>query len=107
MILTAEQRLLVEQTIRDHCRIRGWPLHAVNARSRHVHVVVTADCDPDKVMNQFEAWCSRKLSDAAELVRAVAKKAGRRHWFTEGGDKEVIDNEGYLVNATAYVLERQ
>lgn len=79
VVLTAEQRALVEQTIRDHCRVRGWLLHAVNARTNHVHVVVTADRAPDEVMNQFKAWCSRELSDAAGLVRAVAKKAGRRH----------------------------
>jgi predicted nucleic acid-binding protein len=36
-------------------------------------------------MNQFKAWCSRKLSDAAGLVGVVSKKAGRRRWFTEGG----------------------
>ena len=75
-----------------HCTIRNWQLHAVNARTNHVHVVVTADRDPDEVMNQLKAWCSRKLSDAAGLTATVAaKKAGRRHWFTEGGDKEVID----------------
>lgn len=107
VVLTEEQRALVEQTVRDHCRIRGWLLHAVNVRSNHVHVVVTAPRDPDEVMNQFKAWCSRKLSDAAGLLRAVAKKAGRRHWFTEGGNKEVIDNEEYLKNAITYVLERQ
>lgn len=107
VVLTKEQRALVEQTIRDHCRIRGWLLHAVNARSDHVHVVVTADRDPDEVMNQFKAWCSRKLSDAAGLVSAVAKKAGRRHWFTEGGDKRKIEDEEYLQNAIRYVLEGQ
>jgi REP element-mobilizing transposase RayT len=107
VVLTEEQRALVEQTIREHCRIRGWLLHAVNVRSNHVHVVVTADRDPDEVMKQFKAWCSRKLSDAAGLVRTVAKRAGRRHWFTEGGDKELIDNEDYLHNAITYVLERQ
>jgi REP element-mobilizing transposase RayT len=107
VVLTDQQRALVEQTVRDHCRIRGWLLHAVNARSNHVHVVVTARRDPDEVMNQFKAWCSRKLSDAAGLLRAVAKKAGRRHWFTEGGNKELIDNEEYLKNAITYVLERQ
>jgi REP element-mobilizing transposase RayT len=106
-VLTDQQRTLVEQTIRDHCRIRGWLLHAVNARSNHVHVVVTADCDPDEVMNQLKAWCSRKLSDAAGLVRTVGKKAGRRHWFTEGGDKKRIDNEEYLENAISYVAEGQ
>src|SRR6266851_1810561 len=107
VLLTDEQRAIVEQTIRDHCRIRGWVLHAVNARTNHVHVVVTADRDPDEVMNQFKAWCSRKLSDAAGLVGAVGKKAGRRHWFTEGGDKRVIESEEYLANAIQYVIEGQ
>jgi len=104
---TEDQRTVVEQTIRDHCQIRGWLLHAVNVRSNHIHVVVTADRDPADVMNQFKAWCSRKLSDAAGLVGSVAKKAGRRHWFTEGGNKELIDTEEYLANAITYVLERQ
>lgn len=107
IVLTDAQRSLVEQTIRDHCRIRGWILDAVNARTNHIHVVVTADREPDEVMNQFKAWCSRKLSDAAGLVNKVAKKAGRRHWFTEGDDKETIETEEYLVNAITYVSERQ
>ena len=107
VVLTDAQRALVEQTVRDHCRIRGWSLHAVNARSNHIHVVITANREPDEVMNQFKAWCSRKLSDAAGLVGTVAKKAGRRRWFTEGGDKELIDSEGYLDNAITYVSERQ
>jgi len=105
--LTDDQRAVVEQTIGYHCRIRGWFLHAVNVRSNHVHIVVTVDRDPDEAMDQFKAWCSRKLSDAAGLVQTVAKKAGRRHWFTEGGNKEFIDTEEYLENAIRYVLERQ
>jgi len=107
VVLTTEQRSLVEQTIADHCRIRGWELHAVRARTNHIHVVVTAEREANEVMNQFKAWCSRKLSDAAGLVRLVAKKAGRRRWFTEGGDKELIESEEYLTNAIRYVLERQ
>lgn len=104
---TAEQRNLVEQTIGDHCRIRGWPLHAVNMRSNHVHVVVSANRDADEVMNQFKAWCSRKLSDQAGLTERVARKAGRRRWWTEGGSKKLIDSEEYLRNAIEYVLEKQ
>jgi REP element-mobilizing transposase RayT len=107
VVLTHEQRALVEQTITDHCRIRGWSLHAVKARSNHVHVVVTADRDPDTVMEQFKSWCSRKLSDAEGLTVRVGRKAGRRHWFTEGGDKERIEDEEYLENAIRYVLEGQ
>ena len=107
VILTEDQRCLVELTIRDHCRIRSWVLHAVNTRSNHIHVVVTAERDPDEVMSQFKAWCSRRLSDAAGLVGNVAKKAGRRRWFTEGGDKRSIESEEYLANAISYVLEGQ
>jgi REP element-mobilizing transposase RayT len=107
VILTPEQRALVEQTIRDHCRIRGWTLHAVNVRTNHVHVVVTADRDGVVVRDQFKAWCSQKLSDRAGLTKPVARKAGRRHWFTEGGDCKKIDTEEYLQNAITYVLERQ
>ena len=107
VVLNPAQRALVEQTIRDHCRIRGWTLHAVNVRSNHVHVVVTADREADEVMSQFKAWCSRKLSDAAGLKETVAVKAGRRRWFTEGGDKELIDEPEYLENAIRYVLEGQ
>jgi REP element-mobilizing transposase RayT len=107
VLLTPSQRVSIEQTIRDHCRIRQWLLHAVNARSNHVHVVVTADCDADDVMNQFKAWCSRNLSDAAGLTNTVGVKAGRRRWFTEGGDKEMVEDAEYLENAIHYVLEGQ
>jgi REP element-mobilizing transposase RayT len=79
----------------------------VNTRTNHIHVVVTADKEPDDVMKQFKAWCSRNLSDQASLTQRVAKRAGRRHWFTEGGDKEVIEDEQYLFNAITYVMERQ
>ena len=107
VLLTPQQRELVDKTIRDHCRIRGWQLHAINVRTNHVHVVVTADCDPQVVMDQFKAWCSRKLSDQAGLVEQVAKKAGRRRWFTEGGDIEGIEDEAYFANAVHYVTECQ
>jgi REP element-mobilizing transposase RayT len=105
--LTNAQRAIVERTVHDHCKIRKWYLHAVNARTNHVHVVVTADRDPDQVMNQFKAWCSRKLSDDAGLTTSVAQKAGRRHWFTEDGDKQIIDIEEFLRNTIKYVLEGQ
>src|SRR3990172_7200949 len=34
--LDGEQRVLVENTITDHCALRGWQLHAVNCRTQHV-----------------------------------------------------------------------
>ncbi len=37
------QRELITKTIQNHCVYRGWLLHALNARSNHVHLVVSAD----------------------------------------------------------------
>jgi hypothetical protein len=48
VMLDETQRSIVENTIREHCRIRGWTLHAVNVRTTHVHVVVTAEIFPDR-----------------------------------------------------------
>jgi REP element-mobilizing transposase RayT len=107
VLLSCAQRELIEQTIHDHCAVRKWLLHAVHARTNHVHVVVTAEPEPDEVRNQFKSWCSRKLSDADGLQGAVAVRAGRRRWFTEGGDVEIIEDEEYLENAIRYVLEGQ
>jgi REP element-mobilizing transposase RayT len=107
IILTNAQREIIEQTIKAHCNIRNWTLHAVNARTNHIHVVVSADRDSNDVMDQLKSWCSRKLSDNAGLITPVAQKAGRRHWFTEGGDKEEIHDELHLRDAIHYVLERQ
>jgi REP element-mobilizing transposase RayT len=105
--LTPEQRAAVEQTIRDHCRIRKWLLHAVNVRSNHVHVVVTCDCDGEKARDEFKLWTSRRLSDLAGLTIPVARKAGRRHWWTEKGDALAIDDERYFENAVEYVVNLQ
>jgi hypothetical protein len=107
VILSPSQRAIVERTIGAHSELRMWKLHAVNARTNHVHVVLTTARMPDEVMSQLKAWSSRKLSDDAGLSDKVAVKAGRRHWFTEGGDKQLVHDEEQLRNAIRYVLERQ
>ncbi len=60
--LDCSQRMCVQDAIRRHCGLRGWRLHAVNCRSNHVHVVVTAqNVPPNKVIAQLKAWCTREL----------------------------------------------
>ena len=62
--LDHEQRALVEATIRKHCEIRGWVLHAVNGRTNHLHVVVTSNRHPDVVREQFKALVHTQLERA-------------------------------------------
>jgi REP element-mobilizing transposase RayT len=99
IVLDSEQRALVEATVRAHCEIRRWSLHAVNVRSNHVHVVVTADAEPAKVIDQFKAWSSRRLNEKA--VQAPER------WWTRHGSTKWINDEAYLQNAIRYVLEGQ
>jgi REP element-mobilizing transposase RayT len=98
--LGVQERDISIATIRDHCTIRRWELHAVNARSNHVHVVVTAPgYKPDPVMVQFKAWCTRRLNEQ-----------GRRsleRWWTKGGSTRWINDVQYLLNATHYVTDLQ
>ena len=97
--LSRQQRVIVEATIRDHCTIRKWTLHTVNARSNHVHVVVTApNYDPEIVRDQFKAWCTRKLREAGYK---------RDNFWTEKGSCRSINTEDDLESAVLYVAEAQ
>jgi len=97
--LSPEDRRLVEETIRQHCEHRHWALHALNARTNHVHAVVTAvGYRPETVRDQFKAWCTRRLKEAG---------ATRSRFWTEGGGCRWIDDEASLENAVTYVREVQ
>ena len=107
LTLDPEQRRIVEDTIADHCRIRGWHLHAKSARTQHVHVVVTAPGrDPELVMDQFKAWCTRKLKEL-ERSRRPAGRAIRENWWTQRGSKRSLNDQQCLEEAIRYVLEDQ
>ena len=89
VVLSASQRATVER----------WQLHAVDARSNHVHVIVTADRTPEEVMNQFKAWCSRRLNEESG-------ESGKR-WWTKHGLTKWINDDDYFQNALRYVVEGQ
>jgi REP element-mobilizing transposase RayT len=97
--LSPGERRIVELTIRDHCRIRNWHLHAINARSNHIHVVVTAaGYKPETVRDQFKAWCTRRLKEAGIT---------RTRFWTEGGSCCWINHEQELEAVMNYVTDGQ
>ncbi len=107
LTLDAEQRRRVEDTLADHCRIRGWHLHAANCRTQHVHVIVTApQRDPAVVLDQFKAWCTRRLKEL-ERSRRSTERAPRQKWWTQGGSKRWLNDAQSLEAAIQYVLEGQ
>ncbi|MBI2806806.1 MAG: transposase [Planctomycetes bacterium] len=96
--LSDAQRQTVEETIHRHCHIRGWEIHALNVRTNHVHVIVSAPEVPEKVMGEFKAWCSRKLNEMAGV---------NQKWWTHHGSTKWINDGAYLENAIRYVVEGQ
>ena len=100
VLLSPDDRATVELACRAHCNHRGWQLHAVNARSNHVHVVVTANVKPQTIRDQLKANCTAKL-------RRQEKPLICQRTWTKGGDCEVLFDDESLHNAIAYTLDGQ
>src|SRR5262245_51114896 len=63
-LLDQSQRQVVLGTIQEVARQRGWVPVAVHVRTNHIHIVIHADCSPEKVMEDLKAYGSRRLREA-------------------------------------------
>ncbi len=98
--LSPKDRTTIELACREHCAHRGWKLHAVTARSNHVHVVVVADVRPQTIRDQLKANCTARL-------RQQEKPLIRERTWTKGGDCEILFDAQSLQNAIVYTFEGQ
>ncbi|MCC7419306.1 MAG: transposase [Planctomycetaceae bacterium] len=99
-MLNKAQREKVEAVCREHAAIRGWVLHAVNARTNHVHLAVTSDKAAAAVRDQFKANATRVLRQEPDAL--VNEKV-----WTRGGDCEIVDGDDNLERVVEYILEAQ
>ncbi|MGI8410529.1 MAG: transposase [Pyrinomonadaceae bacterium] len=101
VILDARQRPLVELAVREVCANRSWGLRAVNFRTNHVHVVVsTGDRNPDKALNAFKAYATRKLRESGYWM------IDRSPWVDKGSERWLW-NETSVWYGCDYVLNGQ
>ena len=101
LLLSREHRAAVEQACSLHGDHRGWRFWAVNARTTHVHVVVTATgCAGSTVRDQLKANSTRALREAWPEFR------DRPAW-TVRGDWACINTEDDLNLVCLYVSEAQ
>jgi REP element-mobilizing transposase RayT len=101
ILLTAEHRKVVEQEIRQHCGIRSWHAWAVNPRTNHVHVVITAnEHKGSQVRDQLKANSTRAL-------RQIDKRFVDRPVWSRGGDWKCINDEDDLNCVVMYASEVQ
>ena len=101
IVLSNDCRSVVEKTIHEVCNYRKWRLLAVNVRSNHVHVVLIApDTTPERVMNTFKSWASRRLNEAFPQL-------ARQYWWTRHGSTRWINHEDDANAAVHYVTHQQ
>ena len=71
-ILNDQMRVVVDAAVRELCRKRGFPLHAVNVRTNHAHTVVSAAQKPERIVDALKANGTKFLREAG-LIGAGAK----------------------------------
>lgn len=98
--MDAGERQIVCDAIVELCREKGWRLWAMHVLSNHVHVVVTVDRDPGRVMSDLKARASRNLT------RAGFDDAARKRWTRHGSTLHLFD-EATIANKIDYTLNRQ
>jgi REP element-mobilizing transposase RayT len=94
--LRSRQRALVEEAIRETCKIRKWEFWATNVRTNHIHTVVSANCDPEKILIAFKPNATRKLREAGFW------HSSRSPWVDKGS-KRYLWTESDVINAVVYV----
>src|SRR5207245_7241741 len=79
---------------------RGWTLLAAHARTNHVHIVVVADQSPERMMNDFKSYASRKLNGAN------VDPPEPRRWTRHGSTRYLFTPEE-VAGAVRYVVHEQ
>ena len=97
-VLDARRREIVLASIRRVSLHRKWLLLAAHVRTNHVHAVVDAGVQPERVMNDFKAYASRELNRLESSTRKRWARQGSTRWLREGED---------VRGAIQYVVERQ
>ena len=99
-LLTTLMRECVSTAIAAGCAHRGWALHAQNVRTNHVHLVVSGNEAPERIMTSLKAYATR------DLVRANLVRPRARVWTRHGSTRYVWDEEALGV-VVEYVLNGQ
>ena len=98
--LDARQRKSVKVALVETCMIRKWPLLALNVRTNHIHVVVTADTLPGRVLNALKANATRQLRTERLWSHCFSPWADK-------GSSRWLWNEQSVAKAVEYVLYGQ
>jgi REP element-mobilizing transposase RayT len=100
VVLGDEERTVVGHAIAAACGQREWKLLALNVRTNHVHVIVTAPHKPELALNYLKSRATLALR-TADLAPPGAKVWSRH------GSTRYLWTADQIEEKCAYVLEGQ
>lgn len=99
-LLDQGRRSIVLEALHQVCLHRSWSLLAAHVRTNHVHVIVEADTQPEKVMNNFKSYASRNLNSLG------SDEPHRKRWARHGSTRWLWKDED-VRSAIRYVIDEQ
>lgn len=100
-MLGKRQREAVLEAILQVCKFRGWFAHAVHVRSNHIHILVSGEEKPEKIMIVFKAYATRAIRRCCKGQTIIKK-----YWTRHGSTKYIRTKES-LASAIRYVKNEQ
>jgi len=98
-VLGETERTIVRDAILAYCEEKNWTLLALHVRTNHVHVVLSADREPGRLMSDLKARASRELNRSGT-------DANDKRWPRHGSPRHLFD-EAAVAAAVAYTLDEQ
>ena len=98
--LTHLQRKVVKDSIKEICNERDWGLWAANARSNHVHIVVSAACKSKEVQASLTARATKNMREQRCWAHDYSP-------WADGGSRKNLWTHQSVMNAVVYVEYEQ
>ena len=99
-LLDTFRRAVVLEAVIELCSHRGWSLLAIHVRTQHIHLVVTAEDSPEKVLQDAKKYASRALN------RSGKDRVSQRRWSRHGSTRYLWKPES-VGAAIHYVVREQ
>ena len=99
-LLDAARRQVALRTILEVAAHRGWQVWACHVRTTHVHVIVSSNAKPEKIMSDFKAYAGRRLKEQ------LREPADFKRW-TQHGSTRYLWTEEQVADKIEYVLNGQ
>lgn len=95
-VLGPAERRIAKRVISEVCEYKGYGLRALNVRTNHIHLVISCGESPEKAMNTFKAYITRRLR--SEKLAGETRKIWSRH-----GSTRYLWTEEQVDDAVSYV----